>query len=203
MRHGPRSSEGNRAPNSPHACLSGPVSMPPLAMYPPRTDSPIGDSRNLLLTSLGITNLPPNNSCIICGMGPLPCHCHSAEQVILAPRAVNSLRSHRASSSPLFGDSHCSLTLGFSSCYQDNLGGQGGGGDPREPTEAWWGVPGGEPTWKPSRMHRYQGGTSSILYNMSDFGSVGSATGGALVEVPAKPRATCWGQQRTVTQDEV
>lgn len=62
-----------------------------LSNVPTRTDSPIGDSRSLLLTSLGITNLPPNNSCVICGMGPLPCLCHSAEQVILAPRAVNSL----------------------------------------------------------------------------------------------------------------
>lgn len=59
---------------------------------------------------------------------------------------------------------------------------------------------GGMPTWKPSRMHRYQGGTSSILYSMSNLGSVGRDTGGSFVEVPAKPRSSCWGQQRTVSQ---
>jgi len=54
--------------------------------------------------------------------------------------------------------------------------------------------PGKMPTWKPSRMHRYQGGTSSILYNMSNLGSVDRDTGGSLVEVPAEPRDSCWGQ---------
>ena len=63
-----------------------------------------------------------------------------------------------------------------------------------------WGDLWGKPTWKPSRMHRYQGGTSSILYNMSNFGSVGRDTGGSLVEVPAGPRSSRWGQQRAVTQ---
>lgn len=58
----------------------------------------------------------------------------------------------------------------------------------------------GKPTWKPSRMQRYQGGTSSILYSMSNLGSVGRDTGGSFVEVPATPRSSCWGQQRTVTQ---
>lgn len=58
----------------------------------------------------------------------------------------------------------------------------------------------GEPTWKPSRMHRYQGGTSSILYSMSNLGSVGGDAGGSFVEVPAEPRSSRWGQQRTVTQ---
>lgn len=61
-------------------------------------------------------------------------------------------------------------------------------------------------------MHRYQGGTSSILYSMSNLGSasggslvevpaVGKAPGGSLVEVPAEPRESCWGQQRAVTGD--
>ena len=44
-----------------------------------------------------------------------------------------------------------------------------------------------------STMHRYQGGTSSILYNMSNLGSVDRDTGGSLVEVPAEPRDSCWG----------
>lgn len=63
-------------------------------------------------------------------------------------------------------------------------------------------------------MHRYQGGTSSILYSMSNLGSasggslvevpaVGKAPGGSLVEVPAEPRESCWGQQRVVTEDGV
>lgn len=63
-----------------------------------------------------------------------------------------------------------------------------------------WEALGEKPTWKPSRMHRYQGGTSSILYNMSNLGSVGRDTGGSFVEVPAKPVSSYWGQQRTVTQ---
>lgn len=48
-----------------------------------------------------------------------------------------------------------------------------------------------KPTWKPSRMHRYQGGTSSILYNISNLGSVGRDIVGSLEEVPAEPTDSC------------
>lgn len=65
-------------------------------------------------------------------------------------------------------------------------GGRGGG--------CAGGMPGEMPTWKPSSTHRYQGGTSSILYNMSNLGSVDRDAGGSLVEVPAEPRDSCWGQ---------
>lgn len=58
----------------------------------------------------------------------------------------------------------------------------------------------GKPTWKPNRMHRYQGGRSSILYNMSNLDSVGRDIVGSFVEVGAEPRDSCWGQQREETQ---
>lgn len=52
-----------------------------------------------------------------------------------------------------------------------------------------------KPTWKPSRMHRYHGGTSSILYNMSNLGSAGKGACWSLADVPAEsPTSCCSGQ---------
>lgn len=48
-----------------------------------------------------------------------------------------------------------------------------------------------KPTWKPSRMHRYHGGTSSILYNMSNLGSAGKGACWSLADVPAESPTSC------------
>lgn len=105
-----------RAPGRGDSLMSSCLPQQALTWLPAQErQSPQGIPRELLLTTLGVTNFHPSYSCGFHGVGSAPCHQHSTWQVSHAPREF-LLFQDSVSSPPLPADSHV-LTSGFSSCY--------------------------------------------------------------------------------------
>lgn len=201
MRQGARSSQGNRGTLT--VLMSVSVGLNPCLPWQcahPGLTLPQGIPRELLLTSLGVTNLTPSYSYASVEWALFPVtDTQPAWQVTHAPR-VNPLSGtiepfpHPCLVTVIVADlSFLFLLPKITLLSREGAGILGN-------MQSWGGDPAGKPTWKPSRMHRYQGGTSSILYNMSNLDSVGRNSGGSPIEVPAEPGDSCWRQQREVTQ---
>lgn len=90
--------------------------------------------RELLLTTLGVTNFHPRYSCSFRGVGSAPCHQHPTWQASHSPREFIFFQDS-ASSRLLLADSHCADLRFFFLLPKILPAGQGGAGVPGECAE--------------------------------------------------------------------